>query len=101
MRTTRTTGIALAALLTVIGLGCGGGAKEAKTGGSMKGGDAVGAPPVVAQKALDQFNAALDSLNSHDKANDWNDQTCADVSKQFLAAASANDKGKFPEATYD
>jgi tetratricopeptide (TPR) repeat protein len=100
MRTTRTTGIALA-LCTVVGLGCGGGAKEAKTGGTTKGGDAVGAPAVVAQKALDQFNAALDSLNSHDKANDWNDQTCADVAKQFLAATSANDKGKFPESTYD
>jgi tetratricopeptide (TPR) repeat protein len=97
----RTTGIALVALCTAVGLGCGGGAKEAKTGGSLKGGDAVGAPPVVAQKALDQFNTALDSLNSHDKANDWNDQTCADVSKQFQSATSANANGKFPEATYD
>jgi tetratricopeptide (TPR) repeat protein len=93
--------MALVALCTAMGLGCGGGAKEAKTGGTTKGGDAVGAPPVVAQKALDQFNAALDSLNGHDKANDWNDQTCADVAKQFQAATSANQNGKFPEATYD
>lgn len=96
----KTTGIALTALCTVLGLACGGGGKEAKTGG-VKGGEAVGAPPVVAQKALDQFNAALDALNGHDKAGDWNDQTCADVAKQFQAATSANPNGKFPEATYD
>ncbi len=101
MRTTTTTGMALATLCTLVGLGCGGGAKEAKTGGTTGKGDAVGAPAVVAQKALDQFNAALDALNSHDKANDWNDQTCGDVAKQFQAATSANANGKFPEATYD
>src|SRR3984957_906489 len=104
MRTTTTTGMALVALLTMaapMGFGCGGGGgKDAKTGGVGKGGDTAAAP-VVAQKALDQFNAALDSLNGHDKANDWNDQTCADVAKQFLAAASANQNGKFAEATYD
>ncbi len=104
MRTTTTTGMALVALLTVaapMGFGCGGGGgKDAKTGGVGKGGDTAAAP-VVAQKALDQFNAALDSLNGHDKANDWNDQTCSDVAKQFLAAASANQNGKFPESTYD
>ena len=93
--------VALCTTFTSVGAGCGGGGgKEAKTGG-VKGGDAVGAPAVVAQAALDQFNTALDALNSHDKANDWNDQTCNDVAKQFLAAASANKDGKFPEATYD
>jgi tetratricopeptide (TPR) repeat protein len=98
----RITGITLALLCTVLGLGCGGGGgKGANTGGTNEGGKAVGAPAAVAQKALDQFNSALDALNSHDKANDWNDQTCSDVAKQFLAASSANDNGKFPESTYD
>ena len=88
-------------LCVAISAGCGGGAKDIKTGG-VKGGVAVGVGnTAVEKKALDRFNSALDAFNAHDKANDWNDQACADVSKQFQGAASANSTGKFPEATYD
>ena len=89
------------AVCTALGSGCGGGGKDANTGGVKKGAAVGVGNTSVEKKALDQFNAALDSLNAHDKANDWSDQTCADVAKQFLSAASANSSGKFPEATYD
>jgi tetratricopeptide (TPR) repeat protein len=92
------TGIMVAAT----GLGCGGGNKEAagpvSGGGSTSSGGVTTHVDVAAQK---QFNAALDVLNGHDKANDWNDQACADSAKAFEAAASAQASGKFPEATYD
>ncbi len=70
-------------------------------GGVGKGGDAVGARPRRRAEGPRPVQSALDALNGHDKANDWNDATCADVAKQFLAAASANQNGKFAEATYD
>jgi len=101
----------LGAILTVgtvslavlaLAAGCGGGG-DAKVGrGPKSPGAATGVGnTAVEQKALDRFNSALDALNGHDKANDWNDQTCADVAGQFKAAASANSSGKFPEAEYD
>ena len=89
------------AVCAALGSGCGGGGKDANTGGVKKGAAVGIGNTSVEKKALDQFNTALDSLNAHDKSNDWNDQTCADVARQFLAAASANSSGKFPEATYD
>jgi tetratricopeptide (TPR) repeat protein len=104
----RTTNLAIAAAtvtaLVGLGSGCGGGAHEAKTGGAespaaAKGGGGEAAAP--SQAALDRFNAALDAFNGHDKANDWNDQTCADTAKMFIAAAAAQPSGKFAEADYD
>jgi tetratricopeptide (TPR) repeat protein len=90
-------------LVAAAGLGCGGGNKEsagAATGGG--GGSTTGGVTthvdVAAQK---QFSVALDTLNGHDKANDWNDQTCAETAKAFEAAAAAQASSKFPEATYD
>jgi tetratricopeptide (TPR) repeat protein len=100
MRTT-TSAVALAFCAGLIGYGCGGGNKPAETEGHVEKGGAVTPKTQVDQKALDRFNGALDALNGHDKANDWNDQTCGDVAKQFDGAASANPNGKFPEATYD
>lgn len=88
----------VAALVAQGALGCGGGNAAVKT--AHHGGGASAAKPAVEQKALDRFNEALDAFNGHDKANDWNDQTCADVAKQFEAAASAN-SSPFPEAKYD
>ena len=88
-------------LVVATGLGCGGGAKE--SGGASTGGTSSpttnGVTTHVDSGAQKQFGVALDTLNGHDKANDWNDQACADTAKAFEAAASAN--GKFPEATYD
>jgi tetratricopeptide (TPR) repeat protein len=95
-----TTGL----LAVAIGLGCGGANKGAVGAAEEKGGGGgpVGIGSATVQKAaLDRFNAALDTLNAHDKANDWNDQTCAESAKAFEGAASAQSKGKFPEATYN
>jgi tetratricopeptide (TPR) repeat protein len=95
--------LATSMLVAAAGLGCGGGNKEAAGpatgggGGSTTGGVTTHVD-VAAQK---QFGTALDTLNAHDKANDWNDQTCADTAKAFEAAASAQASSKFPEATYD
>jgi tetratricopeptide (TPR) repeat protein len=96
--------IAVIVAAAFVGFGCGGGAKEAKSpsaegpsGGKGGGGEAA-AP---SQAALERFNAALDAFNGHDKANDWNDQTCADTAKMFIAAAQAQPSGKFAEANYD
>ncbi len=87
------------------GLGCGGGHKEAESaadetphGGGGGGGAASPAAPVQ-RAAQERFNAAIDLLNGHDKANDWSDQACSDTAAAFASAASSN--GKFPEATYD
>jgi tetratricopeptide (TPR) repeat protein len=93
-----------AAVTAFVALGCGGGAKEAKSGGaeSPAGGKGGGGEPgAPSQAALDRFNAALDAFNGHDKANDWNDQTCADTAKMFIAAAQAQASGRFAEANYD
>ena len=98
----KTAGILTAALCATVlaSAGCGGGNAEVKVGGH--GGGAAGpGKEVVQQKALDRFNQALDAFNGHDKTNDWNDQTCSDVARQFEGAASANSGGKFPEATYN
>ena len=43
-----------------------------------------GATTPVARGRASKFNAALDAFVEHDKANDWNDATCADVAKLFL-----------------
>ncbi len=91
--------------LLMAGLGCGGAHKEAaspadETGGGGGGGPATPSAPVQ-RAAQERFNTALDVLNGHDKANDWNDQACNDSARAFEAAASAQANGKFPEATYD
>src|SRR5690349_21522860 len=92
--------IAIMVAAAFVGLGCGGGAKEAKSPGEEghgggKGGGGEAAPP--SQAALERFNGALDAFNGHDKANDWNDQTCADTANMFIAAAAAQPSGKFAE----
>jgi tetratricopeptide (TPR) repeat protein len=98
---TRTSAVALALCAGLIGYGCGGGNKPAETEAHVEKGGPVTPKVQVDQRALDRFNGALDALNGHDKANDWNDQACGDVAKQFDGAASANPNGKFPESTYD
>lgn len=91
-----------AAAIATLGLGCGGAAPEAKTGGveSHPAPSHAGEAPVtvVSANAREKFDAALDAFNGHDKANDWNDASCAESAKQFEAASSSQ---KFPEATYD
>jgi tetratricopeptide (TPR) repeat protein len=103
----KTIGTVLASglLVAATALGCGGGNKEAETPSTASGGGGGGSTGGVTQHvdvaAQKQFGEALDTLNAHDKANDWSDQACADSAKAFEAAASAQASGKFPEATYN
>jgi tetratricopeptide (TPR) repeat protein len=91
-----TTSLALGLLLATAA--CGGGNNEPKV--PTKGGDKPAQHVQVSKDALAKFNAALDSFVEHDKANDWNDQVCAEVAKQF-DAATAEQGGKFAQATFN
>jgi tetratricopeptide (TPR) repeat protein len=93
--------LATTALAIVIGLGCGGGGQEAKPGANAPASAGPAEPVPVGKAALEAFNEALSALNAHDKANDWNDQTCAEVAKMFVAAAAAQTARRFPEANYN
>ena len=53
----------------------------------------AGRAPVV-EGAQEKFNAALDAFVAHDKANDWNDATCAEVAKTFDDARASKQKGR-------
>ena len=80
--------LATGMIVAAAGLGCGGGNKEAggpeaSHGGASTAGGVTTHVDVAAQK---QFNAALDLLNGHDKANDWTDQACTDSAKREAAA---------------
>ncbi|HEX3774638.1 MAG TPA: hypothetical protein VHV51_09250 [Polyangiaceae bacterium] len=58
----------------------------------------------VSKAAAANFDTALDAFAGHDKKQDWDAATCADIAKQFEAAASAqkSDTGRpFPEAQYN
>src|SRR5262249_13139079 len=90
-----------AILAGFVGLGCGGGAAEVKPRHAKPGEPAGIGNTAGDLKAKERFRSALDALNGHDKTNDWNDQTCADVAEQFEGAASANAGGQFPEAKYN
>jgi tetratricopeptide (TPR) repeat protein len=102
-RTTFT--LAFSALLAFLS-GCGGGSVSVKTGGESKtgpGGEKAAAAP-VAQQAAKGFQTALDAMVAHDKANDWNDATCASVAKSFQDASDVQKsemKREFPEAIYN
>lgn len=93
--------VLLAVAVAGIGIGCGGGGGNVSVKRPKGEGPVTTSGTSVDKPALDKFNAALDALNGHDKANDWNDQVCAEVAKMFEAAVSAQSSGRFPEATYD
>jgi tetratricopeptide (TPR) repeat protein len=94
----------IVALSLSAGIGCGGGKEEAKapteSTHESKGGSAAPAAQVEAG-AREKFSAALDAFNGHDKASDWNEQTCASTAQLFTTAAAAQSSGRFPEAQYD
>ena len=60
------------------------------------------ATPVARRRRRSKFNAALDALDAHDKANDWND---ASVHDDGAGSSDGGDgsraTGTFPEAIYD
>jgi tetratricopeptide (TPR) repeat protein len=96
------TALVLAAIAAaVVGTACGGGNKDNVIKRPHGDGPVTAGGSSVDKPALDKFNAALDALNTHDKANDWNDATCGEVAKMFEAAVAAQSSNKFPEATYD
>jgi tetratricopeptide (TPR) repeat protein len=89
-----------AAALLVWAVGCGGGAAEvpkAKTPESS-GGEPKAAE--VSAAAANKFNAGLEALVQHDKANDWTDVTCTSTAQLFLDAAKEQGK-TLNEATYN
>lgn len=80
---------------------CGG---EAALGPKAKGADGsaikTSSGSSVSEKAASKFKAALDTYAAHEKANDWNEGSCAATAKMFLDAASEQG-GSFAEATYN
>jgi len=91
---------ALLGSLLSLAFACGGGNKVEPTTPS-KGGTKPNAPAEeVSKDAQAKFNAALDSFVEHDKANNWDDASCAGVAKQF-DEATASQKGRFPQATFN
>ena len=83
---------------------CGGGATpEAKTPGPPPGNKTDGPNPMSAE-AQKGYNDALQSMVAHDKANDWTDASCSQVSKAFQDAAShqkSTMQKDMPEALYN
>lgn len=84
-------------------VGCGGGANVGvKTPDNAKG--EQGAPKPVAEGAKNAYNDALQAMVAHDKANDWNDASCAQIASAFLDAAKTQKSQMsrdFPEAIYN
>ncbi len=95
--------LSLLFVVSALTAACGGGGGEVKapdgkgkgTGPTTVSGDAIN------KEAQDKYLAALEAFSAHDKANDWNDGICADMAKQFEAAASEQKGGKLPEAIYN
>lgn len=89
--------------LLVLAAACGGQVQVgtgAKTGGDVT----TGSGEAVARAAAEGFNDALAQLAAHDRAQDWNDQSCKSVAKAFEQAASRqkSEAGReFPEALYN
>jgi tetratricopeptide (TPR) repeat protein len=90
-------------VLLALASGCGGGATvTAKTPADKQA--EPGAPKPVAEGAKNAYQAALDAMVAHDKANDWSDATCTQIASQFLDAAKTQKSQmsrEFPEAIYN
>lgn len=92
----KTMKMAIAAALVAWGAGCGGATEPPKTPGPADGSGAT-----VNAAAANKFNAGLESLTQHDKANDWNDVTCLATAQLFLDAAKEQTDRQFNEALYN
>jgi tetratricopeptide (TPR) repeat protein len=95
----KTIQITIAAALLAWGVGCSGTTENAKpttpTGPTDSSGNAV------STAAANKFNAGLEALAQHDKANDWNDATCVATAQLFLDAAKEQGDKQFNEAVYN
>ena len=94
----------LGAMSLVLGaVACGGGTQAVRPPAHPSG--KVGANKVpVSKMAARQFGNALDAFVSHDKAGNWNEDSCKDVAQQFLTAAATQKSEThrtLPEAIYD
>ena len=85
----RITGFIATALFTLTAACGGGGGEGAKSpaGGGARGAD--GKPAQLSKDAQAKFNAAIDAFVEHDKANNWNDDSCKEVASQFEAIGAA------------
>lgn len=94
----KTIKITMAAALLAWGVGCGG---NEGTKPKTPGGPADGQGNQVSAAAANKFNAGLEALAQHDKANDWNDATCVQTAQLFLDAAKEQGDKQFNEAIYN
>jgi tetratricopeptide (TPR) repeat protein len=98
MKNTALFGVGMCALLALGACGGGGGkGPDAPVAASKK----PDAEPVVSVEASKKYDAALDAFNAHDKANDWNESTCAEVAKKFETAHDEEKSRQFSEATFN
>jgi tetratricopeptide (TPR) repeat protein len=97
---TKTVTLAAGLLTLLLGAGCGGGAGKGPDAPIVKQ-NKPDAEPVVSVEAGKKYDAALDAFNAHDKANDWNESTCADVAKKFETAHDEEKSRQFSEATFN
>ena len=74
-----------ASLLAISAAACGGGGPDANTPGKGGKGQSVNGVVQLDKNAQAKFNAAIDAFVEHDKANNWNDETCKSVAQQFEA----------------
>src|SRR5262245_50806941 len=84
-RAMKTMKMTVAAALRAWGVGCGGG--NVGTTPKTPGGPADGQGNQVSAAAANKFNAGLEALAQHDKANDWSDLVCVSTAQLFLDAA--------------
>jgi len=96
----KTSKILIASALLAWGVGCSGTGE----GGGPKVPTNPDDKPAVSKEVADKFNAGLEALSAHDKANDWNDATCTSTAQLFVDVAEKQqkDSGKpFNEAIFN
>lgn len=95
----------VAAVLLAWATGCGGGGGGGASGPGAK--DAHGnvikdsTGNAVSVEAANKFNVGLEAMAQHDKANDWNEETCRSTAQAFLDAAKEQGGKTFGEAYYN
>ena len=88
----RSTTLISAVLFTLVAACGGGGGGEGPKTPTKPGGGGGGGGPVAAELSKDaqaKYNAAIDAFVEHDKANNWNDESCKDVAGMFEAIGVA------------
>jgi tetratricopeptide (TPR) repeat protein len=97
------SGIACSLLMLLVAA-CGGGAPEAKAPKGPAPGNKTDGPNPMSAEAQKGYNDALQAMVAHDKANDWNEGSCAQIAKSFIDAAAhqkSTMQKDMPEALYN